>query len=115
MKKPLYIYVDVDETYVRNYGSKRIPIPTVIEHIKQLKDSGAMLYCWSSGGADYAQRSAEEFGIEHCFVEFLPKPQVLIDDQPINQWQQLIEVHPNSCDGKTISDYQQKLFGKELE
>ncbi len=34
MKKPFYVYVDVDETFLRNYGAKQIPIPRVIKHIK---------------------------------------------------------------------------------
>jgi len=48
MNKPFYIYVDVDETFVRNYGTKRIPMPKVIEHVKELKEQGAIMYCWSS-------------------------------------------------------------------
>jgi len=64
MKKPFYVYVDVDETFLRNYGTKQMPIPSVIEHVKALKEEGAILYCWSSGGAEYAQQSAEKFGID---------------------------------------------------
>ncbi len=56
MSRPLYIYVDVDETLVRNYGAKRIPMPSVIKHVKNLHEQGAVLYCWSSGGADYGKR-----------------------------------------------------------
>ena len=48
------MFVDVDETFVRNYSTKRIPIPDVIEHIRLLKAQGAILFCWSSGGAEYA-------------------------------------------------------------
>ena len=29
MKKPFYIYVDVDETFLRNYGTKKIAISTI--------------------------------------------------------------------------------------
>lgn len=49
------VYVDVDETLVRNYGRSRIPIPSVIAHVRQLFENGAELYCWSSGGAAYAR------------------------------------------------------------
>ena len=80
MKRPFYIYVDVDETFIRNYAAKQIPIPDVIKHIKELKKDGAILYCWSSGGAEYAKNKAEEFGIGDCFIGFLPKPMVMIDD-----------------------------------
>lgn len=61
MTKPFYVYVDVDETFVRNYGAKRIPMPPVINHIRELKEQGATMYCWSSGGALYAEDSAKEF------------------------------------------------------
>lgn len=69
-ERPFYIYVDVDDTFVRSVSTKRIPMPSVIQHIRELKEQGAMLYCWSSGGADYAKQSAEEFGIADCFVAF---------------------------------------------
>ena len=46
---PLVIYVDVDDTFVRSYGTKRIPIPAVIKHIRSLWQQGAELYCCSSG------------------------------------------------------------------
>ena len=110
MNKPFYIYVDVDETFVRNYGTKRIPIPSVIEHVKQLKIQGASLYCWSSGGAVYAEESAIEFGIADCFIGFLPKPQVLIDDQAVDDWRNLIEIHPNECDGNSVEDYKKQII-----
>ncbi|WP_309045956.1 DUF705 domain-containing protein [Marinobacter sediminicola] len=106
------IYVDVDETIVRNYGRKRIPMPNVIEHIKELNEQGATLYCWSSGGADYARESAAEFGIEYCFTGFLPKPQVVIDDQQFNSWRNLIEIHPNECADNTIDAYKEKIMSK---
>lgn len=109
----LCIYVDVDETFVRNYGTKRIPIPSVIEHIKELKIQGATLYCWSSGGSDYARKSAVEFGIDNCFVGFLPKPQVALDDLQFDEWRNLLEVHPNECDGNTIETYKQKIVEKQ--
>lgn len=112
MKKPFYIYVDVDETFVRNYGKKRIPMPAVIEHIKQLKEQGATLYCWSSGGAEYAERSAREFDIHHCFTGFLPKPEVLIDDLKLENWHPLLEVHPNECTEHSLDSYIDKAWKK---
>ncbi|RJF71309.1 DUF705 domain-containing protein [Deinococcus cavernae] len=89
------IYVDVDETLVRNYGRSRIPIPAVIAYVRQLFENGAELYCWSSGGAEYARESAREVGLEDCFTAFLPKPHVMIDDQPVSDWRRLVYVHPN--------------------
>ena len=94
----MVVYVDVDDTFVRSYGTKRIPIPAVIGHIRSLHKLGATLYCWSSGGARYAEESAKEFGLADCFLAFLPKPDVLLDDQPIAEWRRLRQVHPNECD-----------------
>ena len=103
------IYVDVDDTLVRSYGSKRIPIVATIEHVKGLKDKGATLYCWSSGGAEYAKNSARELGILDIFEAFLPKPQMLLDDQEINDWRGLIQVHPISCQSKNLDDYRSQI------
>jgi isochorismate hydrolase len=111
MTRALYIYVDVDETFVRNFGSKRIPMPNVIQHIKKLKFQGALMYCWSSGGAQYARASAIEFGLLECFIGFLPKPDVMIDDMHIQDWRYLLQVHPNECEVQTMATYRKKLFG----
>jgi hypothetical protein len=92
---PDIIYID--DTFVRTYGSKRIAMPRIIEYIRNLKRDGAELYCWSSGGADYARSSAEEFGIEDCFNAFLPKPTIIVDDQRICDWRGLVERPPNEC------------------
>lgn len=99
------IYVDVDDTFVRTYGTKRIAILGVIRHIRDLFEQGAALYCWSSGGAAYARQSAQEFGIADCFQAFLPKPQALLDDQEITEWRRLRQVHPNTCHRLTVEDY----------
>ena len=101
----MVIYVDVDDTFVRTYGTKRIPVPAVIGHIRSLHTQGAMLYCWSSGGAVYARESAEEFGITDCFQAFLPKPDVLLDDQAIADWRRLRQVHPNEA-GQLVESLQ---------
>jgi predicted HAD superfamily phosphohydrolase YqeG len=80
------VYVDVDDTLIRSVGSKRIPMPRVVDKVKQLHQGGAALYLWSSGGADYARESAEELGIAELFKAFLPKPTLIIDDQPVSDW-----------------------------
>ena len=92
------IYVDVDDTFVRSHGTKHMPMPAVIRYIRDLHQQGAALYCWSSGGADYARESAEEFGLFDCFMAFLPKPDVLLDDQNVADWRRLRQVHPNECE-----------------
>lgn len=105
----LVVYVDVDETFVRNYGTARIPIPAVLEHVRLLHEQGALLYCWSSGGEEYARQSAVEAGIAGCFTGFLPKPQVMIDDQQVSAWKRLLQVHPNSCVGQSAQTYLERL------
>jgi len=104
-QQTVVIYVDVDDTFVRTFGSKRIPITPVIDHVRAVFEAGAELYCWSSGGADYARICATEFGIDDCFRAFLPKPQVLIDDQLVADWRGLMQVHPHECAGSSIERY----------
>lgn len=105
----LIVYVDVDDTFVRSVGTKRIPIPGVIEHVKELKQSGATLFCWSSGGAEYAQHSAKEFGIDGCFDAYLPKPNVLIDDQAVADWRLCLEIHPQEVESRGALKYLEQL------
>jgi phosphoserine phosphatase len=78
------VYVDVDDTLVRTVGTKRIPMTGAVDHVRSLHAGGAQLYCWSSGGGEYAHSVAQELGIAACFVAFLPKPHVLLDDQPVS-------------------------------
>ena len=97
-------YVDVDDTLVRSFGSKRIPISGCIEFVKRLKESGTTLYCWSSGGAEYARRSAEELGIADCFEGFLSKPTFLVDDLAFQKWS-VLELHPNEASSSTGDEF----------
>lgn len=87
-------YIDVDDTLVRSAGTKRIPMVIVVRHVRALKEEGWELYCWSSGGGDYAKATAEELGIADCFVGFLPKPHVMIDDVAPQSWPFLRVIHP---------------------
>jgi hypothetical protein len=57
------VFVDVDDTLVRSAGTKRIPIASVAERVRALRDAGATLYCWSTGGAEYARSAAIELGL----------------------------------------------------
>ncbi len=93
--RPRVVFVDVDDTLVRSFGGKRIPMTPVIAAVQELHAAGNTLYAWSRGGADYARSIAEEWGLTPCFIAYLPKPDVLLDDQPVSQWRHLIEVHPN--------------------
>lgn len=91
-------YVDIDDTLIRSFGSKRIPMTHVVRYVKSLKEKGYTLYAWSMGGAEYAQKSAEELGITDIFSGFLPKPTMLVDDEHKNIWR-VACVHPNDCHG----------------
>ena len=91
------VYVDVDDTFVRTCGTKRIPIPHVLRYLRKIYEEGAVLFCWSSGGGAYAKKSAIEFKIDSIFTGFLPKPNILIDDVAIEDWRYLEQIHPNEC------------------
>ena len=106
----LSVYVDVDETLLRHYGTRQIPIPAVIKQVKALYKQGAALYCWSSLGADYARQCAELCGVAQCFVAFLPKPQLIVDDQQPKAWRRILHVHPSQCSSQTtVEEYREAL------
>jgi hypothetical protein len=108
-RRNLIVFVDVDDTLVRSISNKRVPIVNVIEHVRTLANSGATLYCWSSGGPGYAKKSAEELGIAKCFTGFLPKPNVFLDDQSPEAWRRCVHVHPLSITSRTMEDYLREL------
>jgi hypothetical protein len=97
--------VDIDDTLVRSFGSKRIPMTPMVEHVKNLHSEGAVLYAWSSGGGEYARTVAQELGLGDCFTAFLPKPHVMIDDQPPAEWRSTVHVHPGVAPSRTLADY----------
>jgi hypothetical protein len=109
----LVAYVDVDDTLVRSFGSKRIPMTEMVKHVRELHRDGIVLYAWSSGGADYARDSAKELGLEDCFAAFLPKPNIIIDDQAPAEWRRLIHVHPGEATAKTVREYAADVFGDD--
>jgi hypothetical protein len=100
----LVVYIDVDDTLVRWAGTKTVPIPSLVEHVRQLANSGAELYCWSSVGAEYARTTTRNLGIEGCFAAFLPKPNIVIDDQAISDWKRFASVHPLNV-AKAVGEY----------
>ena len=111
----LVVFVDVDDTLVRSFGAKRTPMASVVEHVRLLSQRGVDLYCWSSGGAEYARVSAEELGLEFCFIGYLPKPNVMIDDQPFEQWRRFMTFHPNEAVSQTVEEYQRLVLGKNAD
>jgi len=109
LQPPIVVYVDVDDTLVRTTGTKRIPISGAIDHVRQLGAEGAQLFCWSSGGGEYARMVATELGIADCFIAFLPKPQVLLDDQSFSEWRRLVSMHPMQCESESVASYRVML------
>lgn len=110
LERSLVVYVDVDDTMVRTVGTKRIPMPQVIDRVKELKADGAVLYCWSTGGYEYARLSAEEFGIQDCFEGFLTKPHVYIDDQEVRDWRRCFWILPSNCATHDFSSLKEQLL-----
>jgi hypothetical protein len=88
-----------------------IPMPATINHVRSLAVDGVELWCWSTGGADYAKSIAVGLEIADCFTGFLPKPNVIIDDQNVAEWRQCLEVGPGSL-AATVADYSAAL-GRE--
>ena len=91
------IYVDVDDTLVRSFGSKRVPMPAVIAAVCRLAEQGVQLYLWSTGGADYCRDTAIELGLADCFVGYLTKPHAYIDDQAMDEWRGCQHVLPGNA------------------
>ena len=102
------IFVDVDDTLVRSFGSKRIPMTGMVKLVRDLHACDVKLYCWSSGGADYARSSADGLGLVDCIQAFLPKPQMQLDDVRLQQWK-LQELHPAECHGRTTDEIPEML------
>ncbi len=94
MSQAPVIYFDVDDTLVRSVSTKRIPMPFAISSVRALKQSGARLFLWSTAGAEYARASAQELGLADCFDGFLPKPDAIVDDQPISEWRDFRQFLP---------------------
>jgi hypothetical protein len=103
-ERPLVVHVDVDDTLVRSFGSKQIPMQAVIDKVRALANhNDVALYCWSSNGAEYARSVAARFGIAELFSGFMPKPNLVIDDQRTETRNSLLVVHPNELDDDVVA------------
>ena len=102
------IFVDIDDTLVRSFGTKRIPMAGMVSLVHALKERHAELYCWSSGGAEYARSTAYELGLADCFRAFLPKPHLLLDDVNTSSWS-MLQLHPTECTSLTAEEVLKKL------
>ena len=75
------IYIDVDDTLIRSAGKTQIPMPASVEYVRRMHAAGHALYCWSRGGREHAYNVSTSLDIAECFEEFLPKPDVCLDDR----------------------------------
>lgn len=107
-------FIDIDDTLVRTIGTRRIPIVTMVRKMRELFEGGIALYAWSSGGDGYARESCRELGIEDCFIGFLPKPNIMIDDQRVEEWRLTIQLHPREAEGLSMQEIL-RLPGKQPE
>jgi hypothetical protein len=101
---PVVIYVDVEETLLHR-GSSGTPAPAegVVKRLRELHAHGAQLYLWSSRGPDDARRAAETAGVAELFLAFLPKPQLLVDGEALEDWH-VSEVHPMALGSVRLAD-----------
>lgn len=75
-------------------------ISSTVDNVRRMAATEhTRLYCWSSGGAEYARAVCESLGIADLFTGFLPKPDFLLDDQAPVDWRGLVVLHPNEFDG----------------
>jgi phosphoglycolate phosphatase-like HAD superfamily hydrolase len=73
------IFIDVDLTLADAGGRL---LDGAQEALQQLRDEGCHLFLWSSIGAEYARRVAEQHGLNEFFEGFTAKPDIVIDDMP---------------------------------
>jgi hypothetical protein len=107
----LCIFVDVDGTLIRFQGGTSRPDGDLVLRARQWKSEGALLYCWSSRGADYAQKIARQLQIEDCFSAFLCKPHVLVDDQSLNDWPCLVHLYPAQVGNHSLDSLRNMVDG----
>lgn len=66
-KMNLVAFVDIDDTLIRSFGSKRIPMVDMVAHVRALKEAGATLFAWSSGGGSVRPGLRSRTGVRGLF------------------------------------------------
>ena len=95
------VSIDVDLTLIDKDGQL---LPGAVEAIEKLLAADCKITLWSLAGAEYAKSVAVKYKIEHLFVGFAAKPDVIIDDdldsihpslkfemKPDTEWKNLVE------------------------
>ncbi|MGZ3459019.1 MAG: hypothetical protein ACXU86_11010 [Archangium sp.] len=80
------IYLDAEDTLVSGTAGNRLHQERLVARVRELAQKGAGLYLWSRHGAEHARTVAVGLGIEDCFRAFLPKPEVLVDGEALEDW-----------------------------
>ena len=89
------VYVDVDDTLVRSAGNRASPDDNRHSRGQTFEGRRELLcICGVPAAQDYARKSAVELEIADCFAGYLPKPNVIIDDQPVEQWRGTRHIYP---------------------
>jgi hypothetical protein len=97
------IYLDAEDTLLSGPAGMGVPRERVVGRVRELARKGAGLYLWSRQGAGHARRVAAELGLEDCFQAFLPKPQVLLDAQALEDWS-ISEIHSAAFNSVRLED-----------
>jgi hypothetical protein len=97
------IYLDAEDTLVSGPATLGIPRERVVGRVRELARKGAGLYLWSRHGVEHARKVAAELGLEDCFQAFLPKPEVLIDAQALEDWR-VSEIHSAAFNSVRLED-----------
>jgi hypothetical protein len=79
------IYLDVEDTLLSSTSDPRVQ-ERLVTRVRELARKGGGLYLWSRNGAEHARSVAAGLGLEDCFLAFLPKPEVLIDAEALEDW-----------------------------
>jgi hypothetical protein len=79
-------------------GSRVIP-GQLLTDAQLVQDPGfALPVAACARGGQYCKASAAELAIDDCFVNFLPKPNVYIDDQPVHEWKSCKHLYPSQVE-----------------
>lgn len=93
------VYFDVDQTLINwdstgkqelilQDGDFKYHVSAIQEHVllmKEFKAVGWQVVVWSQGGADHAERVVKLLGMEKYVDLIVSKPQVYVDDLPLEQ------------------------------
>ena len=101
--KKTVVFIDVDDPKLG--GTDASDTDALARHVRELHDRGLVLYCWSSSGADDCRDLAKQLGIVDCFVGFLPKPDVMIDEKHPSEWGNLRWLHRGEAPSVTTQGY----------